>query len=193
MASFIPHAKDALMRACYSKTAVAAWLCLSLGLALLACHKAPVADNDDGADMALSEPIEYTPAEKAAIQATFPAPYNTADLAAGEKQFGKCRSCHTITPGKMNLTGPHLYGVFGRKSGTVAGYTFTEAMTAHNVVWDFDTLDTYINAPQTVVKGTKMGYAGIQNETDRHNLIAYLKLETTPGLKNSATSSQPAP
>ncbi len=185
--------KDSPMRVNYSKPAAAALVCLTLALSLAGCHKAPEADNDDGADMAIAEPIEYTPAEKAAIQATFPAPYNTADLSAGEKQFGKCRSCHTIASNQMNLTGPHLYGVFGRKSGTVAGYTFTQAMTAHNVVWDFDTLDAYIASPQTVVKGTKMGYAGIQNETDRHNLIAYLKLETTPGLKSSATHSQSAP
>jgi cytochrome c len=80
----------------------------------------------------------------------------------------------------MNMVGPLLYGVFGRKSGTEPGYSFSEAMTAHDVTWDFDTLDTYIAAPQTVVKGTKMSYQGIKDETDRHNLLAYLKLETTP-------------
>ena len=153
---------------------------LILLLAIGGCHKAPAADNDDGQTMVMAAPAEYTPAEKAAILATFPAPYNTADLEDGAKQFNKCRACHTITSDKMNMTGPHLYGVFGRKSGTEPGYTFTEAMTAHNVVWDFDTLDTYLTSPQSVVKGTKMGFAGITDETQRHNLIAYLKLETTP-------------
>ena len=153
-------------------------LFLAAGLALTGCGQK--ADNDDAPDMAVATPHVYTDAEKTAIQATFPAPYNTADLAAGEKQFTKCRACHTIGPDRMNLVGPHLYGVFGRKSGTEPGYTFSEAMTAHNAVWDFDTLDAYIAAPQTVVKGTKMSYQGIKDETDRHNLIAYLKLETTP-------------
>jgi len=156
------------------------------GLALSACT--PKADNDNAPDVVMATPHVYTDAEKAAIQATFPAPYNTADLAAGEKQFNKCRACHTIGPDKMNLVGPHLYAVFGRKSGTEPGYTFTEAMTAHNVTWDFDTLDTYIAAPQTVVKGTKMSYPGIKDETDRHNLIAYLKLETTPYVAPAVTS-----
>jgi cytochrome c len=148
------------------------------GLVLAGCGQK--ADNDDAPDVVMSTPHTYSDAEKAAIQATFPAPYNTADLAAGETQFNKCRSCHTIGADKMNMVGPHLYGVFGRKSGTEPGYSFSEAMTAHDVTWDFDTLDTYIAAPQTVVKGTKMSYQGIKDETDRHNLLAYLKLETTP-------------
>ncbi|WP_235074267.1 c-type cytochrome [Asticcacaulis sp. AC466] len=156
-------------------------------MALSGCQR--TADNDNGQDIALAPPHIYTDAEKAAIQATFPAPYNTADLNAGQIQFGKCRSCHTISADKMNLVGPHLYGVFGRKSGTEPGYTFSEAMTRHNVVWDFDTLDTYLAAPQAVVKGTKMSYAGIQNETDRRNLIAYLKLETTPYVPPATASA----
>ena len=156
----------------------AVFLFIAVGLTLSACGQK--ADNDDAPDVVMATPHAYSDAEKAAIQATFPAPYNTADLAAGETQFNKCRSCHTIGPDKMNLVGPHLYSVFGRKSGTEPGYTFTEAMTAHNVTWDFATLDSYIAAPQSVVKGTKMSYQGIKNETDRHNLLAYLKLETTP-------------
>ncbi len=164
----------------------AIFLLAAAGLVLSACSQK--ADNDDAPDVVMATPHTYTDAEKTAIRATFPAPYNTADLAAGEKQFTKCRACHTIGPDKMNLVGPHLYAVFGRKSGTEPGYSFTEAMTAHNVTWDFDTLDTYIAAPQTVVKGTKMSYQGIKDETDRHNLIAYLKLETTPYVPPAAAS-----
>lgn len=164
----------------------AIFLLAAAGLMLAGCSQK--ADNDDAPDVVMATPHAYTDAEKAAIQAAFPAPYNTADLVAGEAQFNKCRACHTIGPDKMNLVGPHLYGVFGRKSGTEPGYTFTEAMTAHNVTWDFETLDTYIAAPQAVVKGTKMSYQGIKNETDRHNLIAYLKLETTPYVAPASTS-----
>ena len=142
-------------------------LLLGIGiLALVGCDRK--ADNDDGAVVQLAQPLEYTDAQKTAMLATFPAPFNAADLADGEKQFAKCRGCHTITSDKQDLTGPHLFGVFGRKSGTVAGYDFTEAMTAHNTVWDFDSLNTYLESPQTVVKGTKMGFQGIQDETDRH-------------------------
>jgi len=156
-------------------------------LLLGACHKADTSSTAD--DTAFAEPPEFTTAQKTQILATFPAPYNTADLDAGEKQFNKCRSCHTITAGKMNMTGPHLYGVFGRHAATAQGYTYSDAMKAHNVVWDFDTLDIYLKSPQAVVEGTKMGFMGIQNDTDRHNLIAYLKAETTPGLASSGASA----
>ena len=156
-------------------------------LMLGACHRSAPASATD--DSAFAEPPEFTAAQKAKIVATFPAPYNTADLDAGEKQFNKCRSCHTITAGKMNMTGPHLYGVFGRHAGTAEGYTYSDAMKAHDVVWDFATLDTYLKSPQTVVVGTKMPFTGIQNDTDRHNLIAYLKAETTPGLADTDSSS----
>ncbi|MFT4076207.1 MAG: cytochrome c family protein [Asticcacaulis sp.] len=169
------------------------FLLISAGLILSACSQ-KAADNDDAPDMIMAAPHSYSAEEKATIQATFPAPYNTADLAAGEIQFNKCRACHSVGPDKMNLVGPHLYGVFGRKSGTEPGYTFSEAMTAHNVTWDFDTLDAYLAAPQAVVKGTKMSYQGIPKETDRHNLIAWLKMETTPyapsaGAADSASSA----
>ena len=132
----------------------------------------------DGPDMVMAEPKAYTPAEIAAIQATFPAPFDAADMTAGEKQFNKCRACHTITPDGMNMTGPHLYGVFGRHSATASGYTYSDAMMKHNVTWDFKTLDVYLKAPQEVVRGTKMGFMGIPNDADRRNLIAYLALET---------------
>jgi cytochrome c len=152
---------------------------MALAAGLAACNQAPGGE-DSAEAIAQSVPVDFTPAEKAAIQATFPAPYNTADLAAGEKQFNKCRACHTISPSKMNMTGPHLYGVFGRHAATAEGYTYSDAMQAHNVVWDFNTLDEYLTSPQTVVKGTKMGFMGIPKDEDRRNLIAYLKLETTP-------------
>ncbi len=157
-------------------------------LILTACHKADTA----GQDAALAEPPEFTAAQKAQILASFPAPYNTADLDAGEKQFNKCRSCHTLTADKANMTGPHLYGVFGRHAATAEGYTYSDAMKAHDVVWDFDTLDIYLKSPQTVVKGTKMGFMGIDNDADRHNLIAYLKAETTalPAASSASDSAR---
>jgi cytochrome c len=164
-----------------------------LGLAVLALNACErKADNDDGAVIELAQPVEYTAEEKAALLAAMPAPFNAADLADGEKQFAKCRSCHTITADKMNLTGPHLYGLFGRKSGTEPGYTFSKAMTDHNVVWDFTTLDTFVAAPQATVKGTKMGFAGIADAEHRRNLIAYLKVEGTPRAEPAPAASKSA-
>jgi len=158
------------------RLAVSVLAVLAAAAALSGCNRN--SGVQDGPDMVMAEPRTYTADEKAAILKTFPAPFNTADLDAGEKQFNKCRACHTITPDGMNMTGPHLYGVFGRHSASVSGYTYSDAMMKHNVTWDFNTLDVYIAAPQQVVKGTKMGFMGIPNEADRHNLIAYLALQT---------------
>jgi len=163
--------------------------CLLPVLVLAACGPRG-ADNDGGEAVQLAAPIAYTDAEKAEILKTFPAPYDTADLAAGEKQFNKCRACHTITPDGMNMSGPHLFGVFGRKAATAAGYPYSEAMRKHAVAWDYETLDIFLKAPQTTVKGTKMGYPGVQNDTDRRNLIAYIKLMSAP--KTSAAAAESA-
>ena len=156
-----------------------------LPVILLAACGPQGADNDGGEAVTLAEPIVYTDAEKADIQKTFPAPYDTADLAAGEKQFNKCRACHTITPDGMNMSGPHLFGVFGRTAATAAGYPYSDAMRKHGVVWDYAALDTFIKAPQQTVKGTKMGYPGVPDDTDRHNLIAYIKLMSAPKASGS--------
>ncbi len=156
--------------------AVSAVVLLAFASGLSGCNQTKGVE--DGPEMVMADPKVYTPAEKASILATFPAPFNTADLDDGEKQFGKCRACHTITPEGMNMTGPHLYGVFGRHAATAKSYTYSDAMTKHDVVWDFNTLDVYLKAPQQVVKGTKMGFMGIESDTQRRNLIAYLALET---------------
>ena len=156
-------------------------------LALAGCNQ-PQAAGDSGPAPEIAESPAYSDAEKTAILATFPAPYDKADLADGEKQFGKCRSCHTLAPGAGNMVGPPLFGVFGRMSGTEPGYPFSDPMIAHKTVWDFQSLDAYLAAPQSVVKGTRMGFAGIEDDAKRRDLIAYLKLESAPRVDAAASS-----
>lgn len=159
------------------------WLTFGvMALAVAGCSKAPQGNQDSGDGgpaPVITEAPDYTDAEKAAILATFPAPYNQADLKDGEKQFGRCRSCHTLAPGAGNMVGPPLFGVFGRMSGSLTTYPYSDAMKAHNTVWDFQSLDTYLTDPQHVVKGTRMGFIGIEDPIKRRDLIAYLKLEST--------------
>ncbi|MCA1934681.1 MAG: cytochrome c family protein [Asticcacaulis sp.] len=158
---------------------------LTLALCLSGCGDKPTETASETAATQANVPAVEGPsdAENAAKLATLPAPYNTADLKAGEKAWTKCRSCHTLVEGGANMVGPNLYGVFGRKSGSKADYQYSDAMKGHNAVWDFATLDDYITHPQTTVPGTKMGFMGLKDETERHNLIAYLKVETSPAQK----------
>jgi cytochrome c len=97
------------------------------------------------------------------------------DAAAGKAVFiNICSMCHSNQAGQ-NRIGPSLFGVFDRKSGTLPGYHYSPAAASANVVWDQPTLDRYLQAPRTVVPGTKMTYAGLKDETKRENLITYLE------------------
>jgi cytochrome c len=97
-----------------------------------------------------------------------------ADIEAGKTTFQKCALCHTNEAGK-NKVGPSLFAIVGRKSGTLSNYNYSDAMKAFNHVWTPQLLNTYLTDPHAVVPGTKMIFPGIKDDTDRANLIAYLK------------------
>lgn len=99
------------------------------------------------------------------------------DPAAGAKVFTICRACHTLEAGK-NRIGPSLHGLFGRKSGSVPGFAYSPAMKNAGITWDETTLNKYLKDPKAVVVGNKMAFAGVKNDQDRQNLIAYLKEAT---------------
>lgn len=101
------------------------------------------------------------------------------DAARGKTVFLRCTACHTID-GSGPRMGPDLAGVVGRKAGSVAGYAYSPAMKAAKVSWDDATLSAFLNAPQSVVKGTKMAFPGLSNADDRANVIAYLKTTKAP-------------
>jgi cytochrome c len=96
-----------------------------------------------------------------------------ADADAGKKVFSKCAVCHTAVAGKNGL-GPSLFGVVGRQSGSVPGYSYSEAMKSAGKTWDEATLDAYLADPKAAVPGNKMSFAGLPNAEDRANVIAYL-------------------
>jgi cytochrome c len=84
-----------------------------------------------------------------------------------------CGICHTVVAGK-NMVGPPLFGVAGRKSGSLPDFHYSDAMKNANLTWDAATLDKYLTNPRGVVPGTLMAYAGLKDDEKRKDLIAYL-------------------
>ncbi|WP_134679967.1 c-type cytochrome [Paracoccus ravus] len=97
----------------------------------------------------------------------------SADAAAGEKVFGKCKACHKLDG--TDGTGPHLNGVVGRAVAGVDGFNYSDGMKAHGGDWSAEALQEFLTNPKSVVKGTKMAFAGLPKVEDRANLIAYLQ------------------
>ncbi len=121
-------------------------------------------------------PAPDTAAMQAAI-AALPAPYNAASYEAGRRVFAQCRSCHVIQAGAPHRVGPNLHGVFGREIGTSEGFTYSQAVRDADFTWDADHLDHWLQNPQTFLPGNRMAFAGVRDETQRRDLIAYLMVE----------------
>ncbi len=105
----------------------------------------------------------------------------SADVAAGEKTYKKCSSCHKMAEGAHDGVGPSLWGVVGRDIASVDGYSFSGALTALEGDWDLTALGEFLKSPKKYASGTKMTFGGIKKDQDRVNLIVYLnKADGTP-------------
>ena len=86
----------------------------------------------------------------------------------------KCIGCHSVSKGGGNKIGPALWGVIGRKVGSVSEYKYSKAMSGFDKNWDFEAMNNFLIKPKDYVKGNKMAFAGISKEKDRASLILYL-------------------
>ena len=97
------------------------------------------------------------------------------EAAEGGKIFRRvCFMCHTAEAGK-NKIGPSLFGVVGRKAGSVPGFAYSEAMKSSGIPWDDEKIDQYIADPKKLVPGNKMAFVGVKKPEERKEVIAYLK------------------
>ncbi len=99
--------------------------------------------------------------------------YASADAAAGEKVFAKCKACHKVDG--TNGTGPHLDGVVDRAKASVAGFGYSDVLVSMAAdAWTPANLDAFLLNPKGYAPGTKMSFAGLPKPADRANLIAWL-------------------
>lgn len=99
--------------------------------------------------------------------------YASADAAAGEKVFSKCKACHKVDG--TDGTGPHLNGVVDRAKAHVAGFAYSDVLVGMaDDSWTPENLDAYLLNPKKYAPGTKMSFAGLPKPADRANLIAWL-------------------
>ncbi len=96
----------------------------------------------------------------------------------GAAELQKCTICHSLDNGGPNRVGPNLFGVFGRKAGTVAGFPYSDAMKNSGIVWDDDTLAKFLRDPQESLHGNRMSFPGIKDDATLHALLQSLKQAT---------------
>lgn len=122
-------------------------------------------------DTGAEEPAEGG-GEAADAGVPFAEVFAAADPAAGEGLWRQCQACHKLDG--TDGTGPHLNGVVGRDIGSVAGFSYSEALAGLEGNWEPEALSAFLENPKGFAEGTKMTYNGMRDIEDRANLIAYL-------------------
>ncbi len=104
----------------------------------------------------------------------------------GEKVFKKCKACHKIGVDAKHGTGPHLNNIYGRIAGSLQDYKKysknIKSAGENGLIWNLETLSSFIENPKIYLKGTKMNFKGIKKSSDINALLEYIK--ATASLEN---------
>lgn len=112
------------------------------------------------------------------------APAAAQDAAAGQRVFAQCRACHNIAEGGRNQVGPNLWAIYGRRAASVEGFRYSAPMTERaqaGLTWTEENLRTYLRNPRDLVPGGSMAFAGIRNDQQLTDLIAFLRAQRPGG------------
>ena len=111
-------------------------------------------------------------------------PVSTALAADGDPKEGedvfksRCRQCHQVGADAKNGVGPVLNGIVGRKAGSIDGFSYSPANKKagdDGWTWTEQNLDKYLADPRAAMPGNRMAFAGLKDDQERADLIAYLK------------------
>jgi cytochrome c len=116
----------------------------------------------------------------AAAVARLAPPYNSGDPFEGQRQFGDCAACHSVSAEGSGEKGPSLRDIYGQPAGHDPAFGYSEALRASGILWDEKRLDQWLFNPHETLPGTTMSYIGIRNDTRRRNVIAYLVALAVP-------------
>lgn len=116
---------------------------------------------------------------KISVALTLLAAFTIAAQAAGDVKdgadvFKRCAVCHTSDKGGGDGLGPNLFGVFGRKAATRAGFAYSAPLKKSGLVWTEANLTKWAAGPARVVPGTKMTFAGLSSKRQQADVVAYL-------------------
>ena len=130
------------------------------------------------ANVSTSTTVEVTSESQSTGSGDIMVLLTSVSASEGEKIFKKCAACHSIAKGGANKIGPALWGVLGRKVGSVSDYKYSKAMASYGKSWSFEEMSGFLLKPKEWIKGTKMSFMGLKKAKDRAAVILYMNQNT---------------